>query len=269
MLAPAMARLSESEAAALDTALLDLYAVVPSDEFPSRALGAIGRLIGFIHASYNEIDTAGPRHRVVLEPAELFRPDLDGAFALYRHQHPVIAHVEATGDSRSRLITDFITPTAFRRLELYNELYRHVDTETQLSITLSTTNSEIVAFALNRGRGGFHERDRELLDRLGPHLAVSHRNAKHLSSVLNGARDSRAHQASRAAVARLTDRQRDVLRLVTEGRTNGEIAFLLGIAPATIKKHLEHIRERLGVTTKTAAAAHYLNATLLTTPGDE
>lgn len=261
-----MFRLSDSEVAGFDAALQDLYAVVPLDAFPGRALGVVKRLISFIHASYNEIDTAGSSHRVFLEPSEMFRSDLDGAFARYRHQHPVIAHVESTGDSSSRLISDFITPAAFRRLELYNELYRNVDTETQLSITLSTANSEIVAFALNRGRSGFSEHERGLLDRLGPHLAVSHENAKRLSAALDGARGTEAHLTSSAAVARLTGRQREVLRLVTEGCTNGEIALHLGISPATTKKHLENIRERLQVTTRTAAAAHYLNATLTRGP---
>ena len=52
---------------------------------------------------------------------------------------------------------------------------------TQLSITLSTTNGEIVAFAFNRGRSGFSERDRMLLDALGRHLLVGRENAKRLS----------------------------------------------------------------------------------------
>lgn len=258
-----MLRFSDAEAAAFDAALQDIYAVVPLDEFPQQALRVVGRLIGYLHASYNEIDAAGSTHRVFLEPVEMFRSDLDGAFGRYRHQHPVITHVAATGDSSSRLITDFITRSAFRKLDLYNELYRHVGTEAQLSITLSTAGDEIVAFALNRGSEGFSERERALLDRLGPHLVISRQNAAKLSAALAAARGLEADRTSSVtAVARLTDRQREVLRLVTEGRTNGEIALLLGITPATTKKHLEHIRDRLGVTSRTAAAARFLTATL-------
>jgi DNA-binding NarL/FixJ family response regulator len=56
-------------------------------------------------------------------------------------------------------------------------------------------------------------------------------------------------------VERLTPRQRTVLEQVAGGSTDGEIARALGISPATVGKHLEQIYERLGVHTRTAAAA--------------
>jgi DNA-binding CsgD family transcriptional regulator len=56
---------------------------------------------------------------------------------------------------------------------------------------------------------------------------------------------------------RLTSRQREVLAGVAAGLTDGQIADRLGVAPATVGKHLESIYERLGVHTRTAAAAVY------------
>ena len=56
-------------------------------------------------------------------------------------------------------------------------------------------------------------------------------------------------------VDRLTRREREILARVALGETDAEIGALLGIAPATVAKHLEHIYERLGVHTRTAAAA--------------
>jgi DNA-binding CsgD family transcriptional regulator len=52
----------------------------------------------------------------------------------------------------------------------------------------------------------------------------------------------------------LTARERDVLALVAAGKTNGEVATLLAISPRTVQKHLEHVFEKLGVETRTAAA---------------
>ena len=54
-------------------------------------------------------------------------------------------------------------------------------------------------------------------------------------------------------IERLTERE--VLDGVARGWTNGEIALHLGLASATVAKHLEHIYEKLGVKTRTAAAA--------------
>jgi DNA-binding CsgD family transcriptional regulator len=54
---------------------------------------------------------------------------------------------------------------------------------------------------------------------------------------------------------RLTAREREVLDLVAEGRTNAEIAERLWISPETVRKHLENVYAKLGVHTRTAAAA--------------
>jgi DNA-binding CsgD family transcriptional regulator len=56
----------------------------------------------------------------------------------------------------------------------------------------------------------------------------------------------------------VTEREREVLALVAAGKTNGEIAQLLAISPRTVQKHLEHIFQKLGVETRTAAAVRAL-----------
>jgi DNA-binding CsgD family transcriptional regulator len=51
----------------------------------------------------------------------------------------------------------------------------------------------------------------------------------------------------------LTNREREILALIAEGRTNAEVATALWISPATVRKHLENVYTKLGVTTRTAA----------------
>jgi len=50
------------------------------------------------------------------------------------------------------------------------------------------------------------------------------------------------------------------LALVAAGKTNAEIAAILAISPRTVQKHLEHIFQKLGVETRTAAAIRALAA---------
>jgi DNA-binding CsgD family transcriptional regulator len=45
-----------------------------------------------------------------------------------------------------------------------------------------------------------------------------------------------------------------VLYWVAKGKTNRDIGDILGASPATVKKHLEHVHQKLGVETRTAAA---------------
>jgi DNA-binding CsgD family transcriptional regulator len=53
----------------------------------------------------------------------------------------------------------------------------------------------------------------------------------------------------------LTQRQADILRLVALGRPSAAIATELAISQGTVRKHLENIYRRLGVTTRGGAAA--------------
>ncbi len=57
----------------------------------------------------------------------------------------------------------------------------------------------------------------------------------------------------------LSPREAEVLAWVVEGKTNGEIGIILGARPRTVAKHLERIFRKLGVETRTAAAASALN----------
>jgi DNA-binding CsgD family transcriptional regulator len=62
----------------------------------------------------------------------------------------------------------------------------------------------------------------------------------------------------RAEEVRLTAREREVLAWVARGKTNAEIAELLWLAPSTVRKHLENVYAKLGVSTRTAAVARFL-----------
>ncbi len=53
----------------------------------------------------------------------------------------------------------------------------------------------------------------------------------------------------------LTPREAEILGWVAKGKTNREIGIILGASPRTVKKHLEHVFIKLGVETRTAAAA--------------
>jgi len=53
----------------------------------------------------------------------------------------------------------------------------------------------------------------------------------------------------------LTPREMEVLAWVAKGKTNRDIAEILGMSPRTVNKHLEHIFVKLGVETRSAAAA--------------
>ena len=58
----------------------------------------------------------------------------------------------------------------------------------------------------------------------------------------------------------LTTREGEVLSWLAKGKTNRDIAQILGLSPRTVDKHLEQIYSKLGVENRTAAAAIAVNA---------
>jgi DNA-binding NarL/FixJ family response regulator len=61
-------------------------------------------------------------------------------------------------------------------------------------------------------------------------------------------------QAEPANPARLTDREREVLPLLVEGKSNVEIATALFISPRTVKNHIASILDKFGAENRIQAA---------------
>ena len=58
----------------------------------------------------------------------------------------------------------------------------------------------------------------------------------------------------------LSTREIEVMSLIANGHTNGEIATHLFLAEKTVKNHVRRIYSKLGVHTRPAAIAHWLEA---------
>jgi len=69
-----------------------------------------------------------------------------------------------------------------------------------------------------------------------------------------------------AAIARLSERELDVVRLVVDGRSNDEIAARLGIGAKTVESHLRRLFERLDIASRTELATRALREGWLDVP---
>lgn len=54
-------------------------------------------------------------------------------------------------------------------------------------------------------------------------------------------------RASAVVLEKLTPREKEVLRLLVDARENAEIARILGITEQTVKNHVHHLYEKLGI----------------------
>jgi DNA-binding response OmpR family regulator/DNA-binding CsgD family transcriptional regulator len=78
--------------------------------------------------------------------------------------------------------------------------------------------------------------------------------------LLRLAKDSADTPAEFSSELGLTAREGEVLSWLSKGKTNRDIAQILGLSPRTVDKHLEQIYSKLGVENRTAAAAIAVNA---------
>lgn len=89
-------------------------------------------------------------------------------------------------------------------------------------------------------------------------LATHVRNARTIRAAQEvaqrGADPQQEAHLNRLLAADLTPRETEVLTWLSRGKTNRDIADILGMSHRTVNKHLEHIFEKLGVETRAAAA---------------
>jgi DNA-binding NarL/FixJ family response regulator len=113
-------------------------------------------------------------------------------------------------------------------------------------------DDEVLEAALTAGAAGFILKDAPGEDIVRATRAVAQGGAwldpNVAGRVLHVYRASSAGRAQRAAAApELTARELDVLKLMARGATNSEIAATLYISEGTVKSHVGHILEKLGL----------------------
>ncbi len=103
--------------------------------------------------------------------------------------------------------------------------------------------------ALKAGARGYLLKDSEDLDLIKAVKAIraggSFFSPPVSKVVLSGYLGDKADGDSEDGVARLTDREREVLQLIAEGKTNKEVAHALSVSVNTVETHRKHIMEKL------------------------
>jgi DNA-binding NarL/FixJ family response regulator len=83
-----------------------------------------------------------------------------------------------------------------------------------------------------------------------------------VAAVIRGVRRQRRPQHDHAGIARLSERERDVLLEMAKGRSNAEIADALHVAPGTVKTHVGNILAKLNARDRVQAVIAAFDAGL-------
>lgn len=242
--------------------LADVGRLEFDDPYPIEFVARLRDLVPCDALTYQEIDLRARRFPVMVG----IDPDgpageADGD-ALYWAVGPcpISDYRARTGSLAAIRMSDVIRRRRYLELPIFREYFHPVGLDHAIDIGLPAPAERLRSFILFRQTcaGDFSDRDRGVLEMLRPHLhdleerAALRRRLKEVPAALESDSKSRAWDT-------LTSREREILALVADGRTNVQIAALLWVAPSTVKKHLEHIYEKLGVGGRTAAAMHMRN----------
>lgn len=125
---------------------------------------------------------------------------------------------------------------------------REASPDTRVLVLTSFAERESVQRALEAGATGYQLKDAEP-DQLRAAVRAVHAGHAPLDS-----RVAAVLLPSGRGADVLSEREKDVLRLVAEGRANKQIATALGISERTVKAHLGNIFKEIGVSDRTSAA---------------
>ena len=227
-------------------------------EFARRGVRELPALVASEITTLSLCDLATGKRRVVSDPSHAFgRAELE-AFDRHFRDHPLVRFHTTHHDGGAHRISDAMAPAAFRATPLYADYYARVGLDHAMALPLYVDDRLLVSFVFNRKGRDFSGRERELLDLMRIPLATLYRQ----SYALAQARAALAASGDPAPpvhdgpdpLATLTDREREVLGWVAAGKSNAQIAAIVGASPRTVAKHLERIYGKLGVESRTAAA---------------
>ena len=219
----------------------------PGPAVPWAVLDAIAALIPCDEVTWCELETAR-RHRPLQQTVvdggirQVDYGDCD-ADAAYWELSP--GFIGCTGRSSSDVTrwSDLYTPTELHNQPVYAEYFHPTGVRYALIVQLPALPGRTRRLMLRRDQlPDFSRRDVLLMQLLRPHLFEAYQSA----------------QRRRAGAPRLTPREWQVLELAAHGYPNAEIAGLLCTTVGTVRKHMEHIFDRVGLRTRSAVVAELM-----------
>ncbi|MGD0119013.1 MAG: helix-turn-helix transcriptional regulator [Candidatus Binatus sp.] len=158
--------------------LPEFYSAQTLETFPKHVVDLLPRLIPECTYGYNETNFARRRFEVLADPSySQIASEAAANLARLMNQHPMVLHNRST-DQRALKMSDLISQRQFRRLEIYDVVYRWVPAEYLMTGGFRVSPAgDIVTLAFGREATDFGEDERDLLNLLRPHLEQAYRNA--------------------------------------------------------------------------------------------
>jgi DNA-binding CsgD family transcriptional regulator len=225
--------------------MLDVSALREPEAVVRYVVEGLPRLVASEVTTLSICDIPAGTRKVVSFPANAIAPEDQATFNRLIHEHPLVRFHSTHPGGGARRISDCVTRGAFRRQAIYGEYYSRIGIDSAIAVPVIARPDLVMSYVLNRKGLDFSDRERELLDAMRPALANLYRFAL---------LDARARAIPQALATPLTPREQEAVQWVRQGKSDLQIAALMGASVRTVQKHLENAYVKLGVENRTAAA---------------
>jgi DNA-binding CsgD family transcriptional regulator len=247
-----MTRLSHRDYDSLLSTIFELHERSASGALLPAASEVLSKLIrcDYFVIVNAKLEDAPPKLQLIdrWETDPRLTEDQGRRMAHYFPTHPFTRAAQETGAPVALKLSDFYSMRQLRDQPFYCDFYRLGGVGRSAAIGWPTPQG---MFFLSANRGAnerdFSARDLRLMELIRPHFEQARQEAERRTSPA-------ALGSQQLRDLRLTPREREVARWMAQGKTNPEIARILGMNPRTAEKHVERILLKLGVENRTAAA---------------
>lgn len=152
--------------------------------------------------------------------------------------------------------SDFFSRRQFRELDVYDRVYRLIGVDNHCAVHVPSCADETVFFGIERKAGpDFSAEERFILEIAQEQLGHARKLA--LQRDAEGTRPPDPALLTRNG---LTPKEAEVAAWIAEGKSNEEIAVILGIGVYTVKGHVKRIFQKTGTPNRLATALWALRA---------
>jgi DNA-binding CsgD family transcriptional regulator len=245
-------RISKRDFDLLQSTILELHAFRDIVAFRRNLSATLLKVIRADYCVLSDLRVLADQRRIQLldvwesgRRVQTLDPD---SYARVLFEHPFTQHAIRHGDTGAMLLSDFLTLAQLRRTELYRVLLRPSNVGRVLAVgTYGGPALASLSFSRPERARDFSERDRRMLNLLRPHFEQARANLERETA-------SRATRSDVMRTSGLTPRETEIAVWLAKGKSNQEIAAILGAPVRTVEKHVERILAKLGVENRAAAA---------------
>lgn len=242
--------LKETEWLTINKVLLEMYDITDVDQFTERVLKTYRMLIPYTKGYFIVFNEAGG---IESEKSSFIEME-PGVYEEYLDSYYEKDYMKYTFELSEHTITyrdtDIMEESLRQKTEFYQGFLKpnHIPFGAGILLRRYGKPIGIVNFFRSELLGDFSDKDMFILEVLKGHL--SHK----LAGLLNGTKqvvgDRNKMLAHLAAEFELSEREKEALTCMDGGMTNAQIAENMGISLSTVKKHVYHIFEKVGVDTR-------------------